>query len=283
MGHLPDGWSVTAADTAAMSNIDSFQDVSVQVAETYEASFVPALFAGLARHLVESAGITAGQRVLDIACGTGIVARTAADRVGGSGTVVGLDLNDGMLTVARRLRPDLEWHQGDAVSLPFPDDAFDVALCQSGLMFVPDTGRAIAEMARVVTPGGIVAVQVWSALERQRGVLPFAEVVGQHAGRDAVGLIGTYFRLGDQEALAALCQAAGLTVTDVHTTAVTLHSPSVDAYVTTEVESTPLVSRISEETYEKIRADARGALARFCDEDGALALPLEVYVVTARA
>jgi ubiquinone/menaquinone biosynthesis C-methylase UbiE len=266
-----------------MSNIDSFQDVSVQIAETYEASFVPALFAGLARHLVESAGITAGQRVLDVACGTGIVARTVADRVGPSGTVVGLDLNDGMLTVARRLRPDLEWRQGDAVSLPFPDDSFDVALCQSGLMFVPDSGRAIAQMARVVAPGGTVAVQVWSALERQRGVLPFAEAVARHAGRDAVDLIGTYFRLGDQDALCQLCRAAGLIVTDVHTMPVTLHSPSVDAYVTTEVESTPLISRVSEETYERIRVDARRALAQFCNEDGALALPLEVYLVTARA
>jgi ubiquinone/menaquinone biosynthesis C-methylase UbiE len=280
MGHLPDGSSARTADTAAMSNIDSFQDVSVQVAETYEACFVPALFAGLADHLVESAAIAPGQRVLDVACGTGIVARTAAERVGPTGAVVGLDLNGGMLTVARRLRSDLEWHQGDATSLPFPDESFDVALCQSGLMFVPDAGRAIAEMARVVVSGGTVAVQVWSALERQRGALPLAEVVGRHAGQDAVDLIGTYFRLGDQEALARLCRAAGLTVTDVHTMPVTLHAASIDDYVTTEVESTPLLSRLSEETYEQIRADARTALAPFCDEKGALALPLEVYLVT---
>jgi ubiquinone/menaquinone biosynthesis C-methylase UbiE len=143
-----------------MSNADTFQQVSLEVAEMYEASFVPTLFADLAPHLVTAAAVAPGDRVLDVACGTGIVARVAADRVGEQSRVVGLDLNEAMLTVARRVRPDLEWHQGDAGALPFPDSAFDVAMCQSGLMFVPDPGAALREMARVVAVGGTVAAQV---------------------------------------------------------------------------------------------------------------------------
>ena len=260
---------------------DTFQQITVEIAEMYEASFVPALFAGLARDLVAAAGLAPGQRVLDVACGTGIVARTAAERVGEHGRVTGLDLNEAMLIVARRLRPDLEWHQGDASALPFPDDSFDVALCQSGLMFVPDPVAALREMARVITPNGTAAVQLWSRLDRQIGFRLLADAVNRHAGPDAVSLIGTYFRLGDPAAFTELCHSAGLRVTAVRTIPITVHSPSIDDYVTTEVESTPLITRITDQTYRKIREDARAALAPFCAESGELAMPFEVYLVTA--
>jgi ubiquinone/menaquinone biosynthesis C-methylase UbiE len=267
---------------AMTDTTDTFQQISVEIAETYEASFVPSLFAGLAEHLVAAAGITPEQRILDVACGTGIVARVAADRAGERGRVTGLDLNDAMLMVARRVRPDLDWRQGDAASLPFPDQSFDVVLCQSGLMFVPDVAGAVREMARVAVDGGTVAVQVWSSLERQTGIQPLADAVARHAGREAVDLISTYFRLGDQDAFTGHFDAAGLRVTSVQSLPVTLAAPSIDEYVTTEVESTPLVSRISDDVYRRIREDARTGLAPFCDDAGGLALPLEVYLVIAR-
>ena len=260
---------------------DTFQ-IPVEVAETYEATFVPSLFAGLAEQLVAAAGVVPAQRVLDVACGTGIVARTAADRAGEHARVTGLDLNDAMLTVARRVRPDLDWRQGDAASLPFPDRSFDVVLCQSGLMFVPDVAGAVREMARVADDGATVGVQVWSALDRQTGIQPLADAVARHAGRDSVDLISTYFRLGDRNALIGHFAAAGLEVTTVREILVTLVAPSIDEYVTTEVESTPLVSRISDEVYRRIREDARTGLARFCDDAGRLAMPLEAYLLIAR-
>ncbi len=123
--------------------------------------------------------------------------------------------------------------------------------------------------------------QVWRAMQRQRGFRLLAEVVARHAGPEAVVLMGTYFRLGDPDAFSGLCEAAGLAVDDVRTIPITLRAPSIDAYVTTEVESTPLISRISDEVYGRIRADARVALGPFCDESGELAMPFEVLVVTA--
>jgi SAM-dependent methyltransferase len=147
-------------------------------AEMYEAIFVPALFAEWAPLLVEFAGVTPGQAVLDVACGTGIVARTVADVQRGQGRVVGLDLNPAMLDVARRLRPDIEWRQGDAASLPFPDGSFDVALCQMAFMFFPDRRQALREMARVVTPTGTVAFAVPGGLGSQPGLR-----AGRPAGR----------------------------------------------------------------------------------------------------
>ena len=106
--------------------------------------FVPTLFAQWAPMVCDAAEITAGQQVLDVACGTGIVARAAADRAG-PGNVIGVDLNDAMLTVARRVRPDITWRQGDASALPFPDGTFDAVVCQMALMFFPDRARALRE------------------------------------------------------------------------------------------------------------------------------------------
>jgi ubiquinone/menaquinone biosynthesis C-methylase UbiE len=254
-------------------------EVSLQIAETYEAAFVPSLFAGVARRLVEFIGIAPDQNVLDVGCGTGIVARTAADR---GATVTGLDLNEAMLTVARRLRPDITWGLGDAAALPFPDAEFDVTLCQSALMFLPDPTAALREMARVTAANGTVGIQIWAAADRQRGFRPLADAVARHAGPDSVDLVATYFRLGDLDQFTRRCADAGLAVTAVETTEVTLHAPSVDAYVTTEVESTPLVDRIDDDTYARLRADARTGLAAFCDESGALALPFEIHLVRAR-
>jgi ubiquinone/menaquinone biosynthesis C-methylase UbiE len=269
------------ATLAAMTDTETFQ-ISLETAEAYEAAFVPSLFAHLAPHLVDAADVTAGDRVLDVACGTGIVARTAAELSGPAGRVIGLDLNEAMLTVARRVRPDLDWRQGDAVSLPFADEFFDVALCQSGLMFVPDPGAAVREMFRVVRPGGRVAVQVWSSLDRQTAIHSLADAVARHAGRDAVGLISTYFRLGNREQVTGQFERAGLRVTDVRTLPVVVRAPSVDAYITTEVESTPLIDRISDDVYRRIREEARAGLAPYGDDSGALALPLEAYLVAAR-
>ena len=127
---------------------ESFQ-IPIEAAELYESAFVPGFFAQWAPILCEVAGVKPGSTVLDVACGTGIVARTAADIVGPTGAVVGLDVNEAMLTVAARVRPDVEWRQGDACSLPFTDGSFDAVLCQMALMFFADRPTAIGEMARV--------------------------------------------------------------------------------------------------------------------------------------
>src|SRR5262245_23631955 len=113
---------------------ETFQ-LPLEAAEAYEAMFVPAFFAQWAPLTCAAAGVASGQDVLDVACGTGIVARTAAEVVGPAGSVVGVDLNESMLVVARRIRPDLDWRQGDAGRLPVADASFDAVLCQMALMF----------------------------------------------------------------------------------------------------------------------------------------------------
>ncbi len=262
------------------SSVERFQ-LSVAAAEAYEAGFVPALFADWAPAIVDAAGVRPGHAVLDVACGTGVVAREAADRLRGDGRVVGLDVNEAMLVVARRVRSDIEWIQADAAALPFDDRAFDVVLCQAALMFFRDPGLALREMARVVQPGGTVAVQVWASREAQTGFQPFYEAVARHAGPDAVDLLSAYWTLGDLDQLTGLFATAGLEITSTRTRTGAIRAPSIDQYVTTEIESTPLVERISDDVYQRIRADARVALAPLYTETGGFQMPIVGHLLTA--
>ena len=259
---------------------ESFQ-IPIEAAELYESAFVPAFFAQWAPVLCEVAGVGPGRSVLDVACGTGIVARTAADLVGPTGSVDGVDLNDAMLHVARRVRPDLRWHCGDVGELPFPDDAFDAVLCQMAMMFFPDRARAVAEMARVSRGSGTVALLVPSGLDAQPAFRPFVDLAAGIAGPEARSLLATYFVCGDVDTLTALLESAGLRVNETRTVAGTYRAPSVDAAVTTEVESTPLVDRIDDDAYSRLRAGAHEVFAPFTEADGSLAAPFECLAVAA--
>jgi len=256
--------------------------LSAAAAELYESQFVPALFAEWAPRLTDLAEIAPGQAVLDVACGTGIVARTVADVQRGRGRVVGLDLNEAMLDVARRVRPEIEWRQGDAVRLPFADGAFDVALCQMAFMFFPDRAQALREMARVVTAGGTVAFSVPSRLDAQPAYAPFVEMVARHAGPEALRLLGAYFASGDLDELRSLVAAAGLQLGETRTHMGRVRCPSIDAFVATEVESTPLRERLSDEVYARIREEARVLLRFYTTPGGAAEIPLEGHVIAAR-
>lgn len=177
-----------------MSDAAQTFQITPEQAEAYEANFVPALFRQWAELIVAAAGVGAGDRVLDVACGTGIVARLAA---GAGATVTGVDLNPAMLTVARRVGPEIDWYQGDVAKLPFGDGVFTKVLCQSALMFFPGPVAALTEMARVSAPDGVVAVQVYSSIEAQPAYRPFVELVARETGPHARALMGTYWRCGD--------------------------------------------------------------------------------------
>ena len=262
------------------SSQETFQ-LSVTQAETYESMFVTALFGDWAGPLVEAAGVVPGQRVLDVACGTGVVARAAAERLAGNGSVVGVDVNDGMLTVARRLRPDIAWHQADAAHLPFAADSFDVVLCQAALMFFPDRVAALREMGRVAVPRGTIGLQVWASLDAQEGYRPLMAVAARYAGPDATDLLGSYWVLGDLDAVSELAAAAGLRLVTSRSRIGTARFASIEDLVDTEVRSTPLMDRIDDAIYQRILDDTRAELARFVTASGQVELPITGHLIIA--
>jgi ubiquinone/menaquinone biosynthesis C-methylase UbiE len=234
-----------------------------------------------ARMLVDAAGVGPGDRVLDVACGSGIVARIAVDRAGAGGSVVGLDRDPAVLALAERLRPDVEWRRGDALGLPFLARSFDVVLCQASLMYFSDTGRALREMARAIKDDGTVAIHVWDRLDDQPAHRLLVDVVSRSAGEDATDLLRSSFSLGDLSELQAVLRAAGLWPAVTRTRSTALRFGSVEEFVAEEVQHSSLGERLAGAVLEGIIDDTRDALRPFTSADGTLDVPIRGHVIAA--
>jgi SAM-dependent methyltransferase len=177
--------------------------------EIYEQHMVPAIFARWAPDLVEAAGVRSRERVLDLACGTGVVTRLVATRVGPGGRAVGLDLNPGMLAVARAASAGapIEWLEGSAIQMPAPDGSFEAVVCQQGFQFFPDRPAALREIRRVLVPGARVALAVWRSIEHAPGFRVLEEALARRIGAARAAL--PPFALGDGQAVRALMMDAG--------------------------------------------------------------------------
>jgi SAM-dependent methyltransferase len=263
-----------------MSNQDAWQ-LAHDAAVTYEKDFVPAIFAQWPPVLAEVAGIRSGDRVLDVACGTGILAREAGLRVGPSGRVTGLDLNEGMLTLARRLEPVIDWQQGDAAKLPFQDGSFDAVLSQFALMFFPDRVAALREMWRVLAAGGRLAVAVCAPLAHTKGYSVLAGILRREADNDAAAMVEGYFALGDEAKLQRLATAAGIAGARVLTREGWARFASIDELIRIEIKGSPLAGLIDDASYQKVLAAAREELRDFCDAQGTVSLRLDATILTA--
>lgn len=213
-------------------------------AELYERYLVPAVTLQWAVDLVSRVGIQEGDRLLDVATGTGVVARVAAERIGSGGRVVGLDLNPGMLAVARSTvsAVQIEWIEGSALAPPFEVDEFGVVLCQLGLQFFPDPLAALREMRRVLVPGGKVAASVFAEIELNPVALALSDALDRHASAGASAAKRSEHALADREGLRLLFGEAGFTDVRIETVAKTSHYPSVSAYVDFQLQATPLAA-----------------------------------------
>jgi SAM-dependent methyltransferase len=255
-------------------------------AERYERWAVPFVLGPWVPALLDLAELRAGERVLDVATGTGVVARLAARRVAPA-TVTGLDLNQGMLEVARRLPlpPGLtiHWRQGSALALPFADGAFEVVLCQQGLQFFPDRLKALGEMRRVLTPAGRVAVSVWTGPSPYFSAL--REGLERYVGTEAA-ISGAVARsLGDADELRGLLRGAGFRDVVVHHIRMTLRLPPPEEFVLRHMSAIPaagLVAAAGEEARGALVAHMKKATRAYVDGYG-LAIPEEINVATGGA
>lgn len=245
-----------------------------KAAEFYEQNFVPAIFGEWAALLVKAAKVAPGERILDVACGTGIAARTAADRVGDS-KVSGLDLNSSMLGVARKVRPGIDWNEGDVANLPFDSETFDVVLCQSALMFFPDRVKALQEMRRVLRPGGRAAVQVFG---KSPGYEIAASVVEQVAGKEEANIFRAPFMLHDPNEVTSLFDGADFQSVNIQTHILPARYPSLETFSRTEIDGWVLAGRVDTLAFLNV---VKPKLKAFVTETGAVNIPLEGHIITA--
>lgn len=255
--------------------------VTSRAAEVYEEFFVPALFQEWTDRVADAATLRAGDHVLDVACGTGVLARTVAARVGSSGTVIGLDVNDGMLAVARRKAPRVDWRSGRAEALPFDAESFDAVVSQFGLMFFEDRRAALVEMMRVLRHGGRLVVAVWDSLERTPGYAAVSQLLQRLFGDRAADALRAPFVLGDPGALRSLFDSAGFTSATVTTHKGTARFPSIKAWMYTEVKGWTLADMIDEAQFARLLEEAEKVLRAFLAADGTVAFEAPACIVTA--
>lgn len=253
-------------------------------AHAYEKYLVPAFFAGCAEQLLELAEVKPGERVLDVATGTGIVARLAAARVGTEGTVTGTDVNEGMLAAAAAAGPDgVEWRRADVAALPFPDGSYDLVTCQQGLQFIPDRPAALHEMRRALAPEGRVALAVWRSIEVNPAFVAVVDVLDRYVGTDAGMILREPFAGPDRAELHRLLTAAGFRGVRVRIGVVDVRFPSAREFLRREVVSTPLaepVSGLDEARREEMTAELERTLAPYTDDDG-IAFPFQTWLAVA--
>ncbi len=251
-------------------------------AELYESEVVPNVLQAVAERLIDRAGVGQGHIVLDVGCGTGVVARECAHRVGPTGEVAGLDISKEMLTVARRVAPDIEWIQGKAGLLPFGTGSFDCVLSQFAMMFFPDQSHAISEMWRVLGVGGRLGVVVSGGLEDSPVNSTLARIIHRRVGKEGLGAVEAIWTVGGESGMAQAFAAAGVDPVDVRTEHGTTEYPSIASFVEAEVRGwSPLSELVDDTTLAGLIDDARRELAFAVDTDGRLRFNPPYYAITA--
>ncbi len=209
--------------------------------ENYERYFVPSIGRPIADDLVGAANLRCGERVLDVACGTGVVTRLAAERVRPEGLVAGLDVTAAMLAVARAATPrdlSIQWYEASAEAMPLPDERYDVVLCQMGLQFMTDKLAALREMWRVLAAGGRIHLNVPGP--KPRLFESMGEALARHLGDEAAAFTDLVFSLHDVGELSGLLEQAGFRDIDVRPQPKQLELPPPADFLWQYVYSTPM-------------------------------------------
>jgi ubiquinone/menaquinone biosynthesis C-methylase UbiE len=261
--------------------------LSAEAAELYERYVARYILGPWAPLLVDVAHVGVGERVLDVACGTGVVARAAAERVGSTGRVVGVDLNPGMIAVARSLPTpvgaSIEWIEGSALDLRLQDATMDVVLCQQGLQFFPDKALAMREMRRVLARGGRLALSVWSGAGLYNTAV--VEALTRFVSDAAAFQFSVSRQVPAKEKLQRLAAEAGFSDVDVRVSRISVHFPRLDQFTLDHLSATPVASLVAAadpEARKKIGAHVTKQLIRYADGDG-VTYPEETHLLTAQA
>lgn len=238
--------------------------------------------------LLDAVGLQAGERVLDVACGTGFVTTPAAGRVGRSQTVTGVDINIGMLEIARATSSGddaaaVEWVEASVKDLPFPDGRYDVVLCQQGLQFFPDRPAALREMHRVLAASGRLGVSAWGSMEENPYFAIIERAVRKHVSDDAAFGLHQPHALADPRELRDLVVEAGFRNVQVQSVSLHVTTPPAASFLPGHLFAMPVagaVAALSGEARKALTEDLHENLAPY-DGPAGMRLPCKVYVATA--
>jgi ubiquinone/menaquinone biosynthesis C-methylase UbiE len=227
--------------------------------EMYEQELVGPLFQPWAGPLLDAVALAPGERLLDLACGTGIVARVAHQRLGGTGRIVGIDLSPAMLAVARRLAPAIEWRAGPAEALPLSDgEQFDVVVCQQGLQFFPDRPAALREIRRALAPGGRVGCSTWRPDEELPVLRQLRRIAESHTGPISDRRHG----FGEAGPLEALLREAGFTAVRSQTARRSIQFPDGASFIRLNAMALVSMSPLANELTDTAREALVAAITR---------------------
>ena len=246
----------------------------------------PAIFVPMARVTLALARPQPGERVLDVACGTGIVTSQLPALVGDTGKVVGLDLNAGMLAVARAKPSAVDWKEGDGAAMELADASFDLVICQHGLQFFPDRAAGVREMRRVLAPGGRAVVACWQGLERQTFFATLVRAQAHHLGVSE-SHVGVPWSFGDADALRGVFVAAGFADVEVQTHTIDACFPEPEKFIrmTVTAATAVMADRFGgadlEPLVAAVAAECADDFARYRDGDF-LRFPMSTNVVIAK-
>lgn len=265
--------------------------VAGSAAEIYDYYLVPAVFGPWSHILVKAAGVSAGDRILDVACGTGVSAICAADAARPGGMVTGIDLNEGRIAAARSKNAPsdvtVDWRVGDASALPVEDESADVVLCQLGLQFFPDRAAALGEMKRALVPGGRLALLVWRDISHSPGFAALAASLERNIGAKASAIMHGPFVFGDRIApLYAIHRGAGFEDVEVRSEVRMVRFTSPTDFVVQFGSATSLAPHFEnagEAAIRSVIAEVSDALSDYADGEGGIAFPIEGWLITALA
>lgn len=258
--------------------------LQIDAAKAYESLFVPALFGQWTTVMIDAAGIQPGQQILDVACGTGVLAREVVQHVGKDGVIAGLDPNPGMLAVAKEISPEVDWRQGAAEDIPFAEDFFDNVMSQFGLMFFQDRAKAIQEILRTTKSNGSITIAVWDSIENIAGYLAEMNLIERFAGETAAEAVRAPFVLGNQAELRDLFSLAGGSSIEIQTAQGVAQFPTIRTMVEAELRGwLPVMGvHLSDDLIEEILGEAEHELAQFKLPDGRVVFDVSAHIVTAR-
>ncbi|MEM7705304.1 MAG: methyltransferase domain-containing protein [Pseudomonadota bacterium] len=254
-----------------------------EAANGYEQFFVPAIFQQWPPVLMAAARISNGDAVLDVGCGTGVLTRELTQHVGDTGSLTGFDLSESMLSVARERCPGATFLQGNVVELPFEDQRFDIVVSSFMLMFVPDPKKALSEMRRVLKPGGRLVASVWQGLQDNIVYRHLVDATREVAGEEAAKSMAWPFTMGSPGALESIFASADLEEAEITHHDGTADFPSVEDFVTTEVQAWLLANDVEQKQIDEMVSLMRTKYPSFEDATGPVSFPLNALIGKADA